>query len=103
MTWTGLSGWTYRFWLYPIGTRFGPTGSNYIYVKRRPGTPYWDPVYIGETENMANRHISTHHQRNAIMANGATHIFVHVNNDERARLDEETDLRHAWPTPCNRQ
>ena len=97
--WEGKSGTRYNYWIFPIGYEFASVGGNYVFAKQtRPGS--WTPVYIGQTSDLSER-FDKHHKMACIKRNGATHIHVHRNDVERARLAEETDLLRKWTTSCN--
>ena len=101
ISWAGLSGQSYKYWIYPIGTSFNALPGNYIYTREtQPDT--FVPIYIGETENLAERTLSTHHKRDCINRNGATHIHVHESsNSVYTRRAEEKDLVERWNPCCN--
>ena len=46
--WTGLSGRSYKYWVYPIGTTFKDEPGNYIFAKVFQGK--WVPLYIGRNK-----------------------------------------------------
>ncbi|MDO8422318.1 MAG: hypothetical protein Q7S99_09155 [Parvibaculum sp.] len=102
-TWTGASGKKYQYYVYKIGTKFKAVPANYIYTKISAANT-WVPIYIGETSDLSVRILDTHHQRDCILRNGATHIHVHKSSaTAQVRIDEETDLRKAHKPPCNQQ
>lgn len=102
ISWEGVSAREYQYGVYPVGTVFRPGPANYIYTREtRPG--FHVPIYIGETGDIADRNLDSHHRKEAIERHGATHICVHSSGSRLSRLAEETDLRHRWRTPCNRQ
>jgi hypothetical protein len=98
--WPGLSGKTYRYWIYPIGTTFDGKPGNYAFAKESsPNT--WVSVYFGQTGDLSER-FENHHKASCARRNGATHIHVHMNKDgEAARLREERDLIAKWRPVCN--
>ena len=102
INWNGKSGNSYEYTIYNRTTAFKPVAGNYVFAKEsRPG--HWTPIYFGETGDLSSRFLD-HHQNDCIDKHGATHIHVHSNSAGRqARLDEETDLRAQWSTPCNKQ
>lgn len=101
--WPGKSETKYKYWIYPITQTFSSGPANYAYAKEvSPGK--WSPVYFGETEDMASRTLDTHHRRDCIRRNGATHVHVHSSSTSaQVRRDEEADLRQQWDPTCNRQ
>lgn len=88
---------TYVYWVYPINTAFKDEPGNYIYAKRNPAGR-WQPVYIGQSSSLGQRLGSADAERTAIRF-GATHLLVHLNPDERARMNEETDLVNTLVPP----
>lgn len=104
--WNGKSGTSYTYWIYPIGTSMADVDGNYIYAyryKSEDGTRYWKPVYIGEGNLKDRSYLGSDYRGRCIKNNKATHFHAHRNEDEAKRLDEETDLRARFSTPCNRQ
>lgn len=106
VTWIGISRTRYDFQLHPIGVEYLVRPGVYIFCKSA-GLQRWLPAYIGQTssfEKRLSRCLSEHHQLANIRAAGATHLCtLHVPGGEAERLRIETDLRHAYTTPCNRQ
>lgn len=101
-TWTGASGKQYKYWVHPIGTLLKAEPGNYIFAKLN-GEGLWEPVYIGETEDLSSR-FDDHHAKSCIVRNGATHVHAHLTYGDRyVRLGEETDLRSNYRTHCNKQ
>jgi hypothetical protein len=97
--WPGESGKNFKYWIYKIGASFKKIGGNYIFSKETKDG-HWTPIYIGETGDLSTR-FDTHHKDDCISKQGATHIHVHANEDEDARLAEEADLIAKWDPPCN--
>lgn len=99
--WEGQSGTKYRYWIYPIDQGFDETPANYIYAKEvEPNR--WRPIYIGETGDLSERPLDTHHKKDCIEQNGATHIHVHTSSGDAAvRQAEEADLTAKWNPVCN--
>jgi len=98
--WSGKSGQSYTYWIFPIGADFVEKPGNYIFAKQtRPG--YWTPVYIGQTNDLHCR-LANHEKVACAKRNGATHIHAHATEGtEQARLNEEKDLIARWTPPCN--
>lgn len=98
--WSGLSGKSYSYWIYPIGSSFKEEPGNYIFAREvRPG--HWSPCYIGQTENL-NKRLGDHEKEACARRNGATHIHAHLNgSSDTARRTEERDLIQKWNPPCN--
>jgi len=101
--WPGKSGTKYRYRIYDINQTFKKSPANYIYAKKN-GEGKWVPIYIGETGDLSDRTTDAHHQEDCITRNGATHRHVHSSSsNKQTRLNEETDLRNNFNTPCNKQ
>ena len=99
ITWEGVSGKTYKYWIYEMGMTFKSAAGNYIFAKEtRPG--YFKTIYIGQTEDLSER-LDNHHAMPCIKRAGSTHIHAHKNNDKAARLAEERDLIAKWNPTCN--
>jgi len=102
VTWPGASGKTYKYYAYRIGHKLKAEAGNYIFARVNQNNQ-WEPVYIGETDDLDTR-AATHEKRECARRNGATHILAHLTNGDRAvRLSAETDLRGNYKTPCNDQ
>jgi hypothetical protein len=102
--WTGNSGKEYKYFIWSLLTSFNANQrGNYIFTKQND-QGRWIPIYIGQgdlRERMAN-----HHQATCISQKGATHLHVHLNENETGRLAEESDLLANYtnvyqPTGCN--
>lgn len=90
----GVSGFDYRFHLYPIGTSFKPLPGVYVFLKGG------DPVYVGETADLSER-FDNHHKAMAIRRHGANQIGVLVESNGERRLAIERDLLGGYHWPCN--
>jgi hypothetical protein len=103
-TFSEASGTKYSFGVYTLDTGFKNIGAVYIYTKRtvNEGKGTHEFLYIGETEELANR-LSGHEKLPCVYRHGVNCICVHVEENENTRLKIETDLRHANDTPCNDQ
>jgi hypothetical protein len=102
--WPGKSGQKYRYWFADsmAPTNFQSVGGNYMYVKRLPNGNYL-PLYIGETQNLSDRH-SDHERLADAKRAGATHLMAHTTPaGEKARKDEEKDLIAYWNPVLNIQ
>ena len=100
ITWTGKSGLSYTYYIYPFGTPFEAKPGNYIFASET-GFNSFTPIYFGETEDLSER-FDYHHKMPCILRNRATHVHVHLN--ERgvlARQAEERDLILRWSPTCN--
>lgn len=99
INWSGKSGKTYKYWIYPIGDSLKAEAGNYIFAKETTKGRF-TPIYVGETSNLDER-FDNHHKAGCIKSNGATHIHAHLNADEDDRLAEEADIIAKWGPPCN--
>jgi len=92
--------------LHLLGTAFRAVPGVYIFCFPN-AEGYWVPVYIGQAESLKDRltdRLASHHQWESIKACGATHVCTMlVEGGLAKRLEIETDLRHAFKTPCNLQ
>ncbi|QQE10742.1 hypothetical protein JD969_14710 [Planctomycetota bacterium] len=102
--WPGATGKSYTYYVHPISelNTFNPNqAGNYIFAKLDTNN-LWDPVYVGQTEDFKER-FGDHEKLLCATRNGATHIHLHINNSAHDRIQEETDIRHNFTTPCNMQ
>ena len=90
--WPGLSGRSYWYDVYPRHFRLnaGQPG-NYVFVVEFSLRQFM-PLYVGERNDL-NRRLLEHDELDLI---GCTHVCVHLNDDESARLQEEKDLIRRW-------
>lgn len=105
--WKGASGGIYRYRVLPLPLRddfhAGREG-NYIFARRNIAQ-LWVPIFIGSGD-LGQCGGSLHPRWTGIEAHGATHLHVHLNEDELDR-DAECDDILAWngeakfPTGCN--
>ena len=102
--WEDEYGHEYEYRIYPIDYSFAEyegTGGNYIFAERGPiETNEWYPKYIGEISNLCDR-LTGHEKEACARRNGATHIHVHVNSNEKTRLNEEMKLVGTYSPVCN--
>jgi hypothetical protein len=99
--WTGKSGKTYVYEIYPLTATFRAKAGNYIYAKEiSPGR--WVAKYIGQTKDL-NQRLGDHEKEACAKRHGATHIHAHLSADEQTRLAEEKDLIQHHNPPCNTQ
>jgi hypothetical protein len=100
--WQGMSGTTYRYWVFPLATNFAPGPSNYIFT-HQDESGQWIPIHIGHHEDLARR-AEIRDQEDCARRNQADHIHVHRNEGgitERSR--EVADLLARHHPPCNRE
>ncbi len=105
VNWQGERGNLYSFSIFPIETGFNPNqDGNYIFAKQTQTG--WDAVYIGEGDLQTRTQDEEH--RSCAIKKGATHLHVHLNNNETNRKAEESDLlgynTEAYhPLGCNKK
>lgn len=103
--WKGKSDTLYTYEIHELPVSFSDDQpGNYIYSKLNDKNQ-WIPIYIGEGD-LGDRIGADHHQAACIKRKGATHVHVHLNDSQRARKREETDLlaryKNAYkPHGCN--
>lgn len=92
--WSGVSG-TYIYYVYRLPHSF-PEGQegNYIITKVVNGA--WQPIYIGQGD-LGKRITENHHQWDCIVDKEATHVHVHLGENESDRKAEEGDLLNNFP------
>ena len=101
VSWYGLSGKSYEYFVYPIDTKFESAAANYVYAKLSLHRT-WVPVYIGQTGDLRER-LPDHEKRPCAIRQGATHIHAHRSGDEHERRVEEADLIRKYKPRCNTQ
>ena len=98
--WTGKTGQTYLYYIFPIGHTLKQVPGNYIFAKETQSGP-WTSIYAGETGDLSER-FDNHHKMSCIKRNGATHIHAHESSsDASKRRVEEKDITDRWDPPCN--
>jgi len=102
INWRGASGTQYKYWILPINTELKDAPGNYIYAKEiSPGR--WKALYIGQTTSLRQR-LASHEKELSATRGGATHIHVHLSNQNDAvRKEEEADLIARCSPPLNEQ
>jgi len=102
VTFTGKSGKTYTYYLYPMWPNLQAKPGNYVFAYNDGRTIF--PKYFGETGSLHDRCGEAHERCKCAMNTGANCIGAHLGStsaDER-RLEEQ-DLVEAYNPPCNRQ
>lgn len=103
--WIGASKTSYTYHIHKIPVSFNANQpGNYIFTKLNAENK-WVPIYIGQGD-LGDRVGDGHHQWTCIQRKGATHVHVHTNSTEQARLAEERDLLANYtnaysPNGCN--
>ena len=103
--WSGGSGTQYGFFIHTLPYTCG-TGQDGNYIFAKPVNNGWHAVYIGEGDINDRVNDPEHYQCAA--RKGATHVHVHLNANQQARRNEESDLLSGnpeayEPSGCNRQ
>lgn len=94
--WTGASGQKYTYWIYELPAELSPRQiGNYIYAK--PEGADWKPLYIGQGDLKEKAQIDLHPQSRCLGQKGATHVHVHINENQADRTAEEADLLRNYP------
>lgn len=103
ITISGSSGNKYSFEVYPISSTWNEVSAVYVVTKRVPkpdGGGTHSYIYVGQTENLKERHAS-HHKAACFEEHGANCLCVLVENGEEQRLTIEADILDAHNWPCN--
>ena len=99
--WPGISGDSYRYFVYNIGTNFKAVSGNFIFVKALSGSR--SAIYIGQTDDLSED-FENHPKMSCIRENGANQIHVRINKEfEDARKKEVSDLIDEQNPPCNKE
>lgn len=103
LTLTGKSGKKYDFEIFGFNTNFNAVPGVYAVTKReQTGNGNWTHtvIYIGQTEDMAERH-DDHHKEACFKRNQANCLCYHRDGNEASRLAKEGDLTAAYNPTCN--
>ena len=100
VNWVGQSGTQYPYEIHTFDEEFQPVPANYIYAGQSEDGN-WVPLYIAQTRALQQR-LEGHVSVADAMAQGATHIHVHLSTTgQGARCSEEHDLVEHWHPVCN--
>ncbi|MGA2659172.1 MAG: hypothetical protein ABSH34_16840 [Verrucomicrobiota bacterium] len=100
LNWPGQSGTQYPYEIHPLDAQFQAVPANYIYAGQSEDGR-WVPIYIGQTRALRQR-LEGHVSLEDAVAQGATHIHVHLSTTgQAARCSEEHDLLELWHPVCN--
>lgn len=106
----GESRRAYSVEIYPIGAALPGMAGVYALATETRGASLlfgrgFAPQYIGEAQSIAERVTPNHEKMAAAKRLGATHILVWRAPDSQLATREhiETDLRHSYDPPLNRQ
>lgn len=102
----GVSGKSYKFYIYPKSYEFPDVGGVYIFTRRyqdQQGLTRYKPLYIGKTKSLADRPESGHHKWECANNNGFNSICAYRDDNATSRRKAEIDLLNNYKTPCNEQ
>jgi len=100
---TGKSGQTYVFNVYPIDTPLKEVGGIYCITRRYKNSNkkyVHKLIYIGRTEDLSTR-FDGHHKDECFVENDANCICTYSEDDHDLRCTKETDLINRHNPPCN--
>jgi predicted GIY-YIG superfamily endonuclease len=98
--WTGESGTSHQYEIFPIGSIIGSRPGIYIFAAES-STGQWLPSYIGQTSDL-DQGVANHEKHVCVFAHGSTHVHIRLTaGDEEARRREAKDLIARWNPPCN--
>lgn len=98
VTLKGASGKSYDFDVFLWGTSFKPLGAIYTVLKKIH--PNFHIQYVGQTGDLSSR-FDNHHKQSCFDQNGKTHIGIHLESSESARLAKEADMVAHHTPMCN--
>ena len=103
LTLIGASGSKYAFDIYPDDETVPAVAGVYFVsarTEKEDGGYSHSHVYIGESENVAER-INGHHKKDCFTQNDANCVSIHPDDDSQSRLDKEANLIANYNPPCN--
>lgn len=106
-TFKGKSGTVYTFNVYPCDQTFNEISAVYIISKRikNENDGYNHTVlYVGQTENIPDRfgeNFCNHHKGKSFISHQASAICILQQNNEKKRLEIESDLCSYYNPVCN--
>jgi hypothetical protein len=102
VTFTGRSGKTYRYHLYPLWPTLKDKPGNYVFAYDDGRTI--SPKYFGESQSLQDRCCDAHERCSCAISKGANCLGAHLSSsDVDVRRAEEADLIVAYDPPCNRR
>jgi len=99
----GKSGKSYRFKVYPLGTRFRKIGGVYVIASRSPGMNGRHrlvALYVGHTEDFSQP-FDRHRKAREFTKQGADCVCLQSDDSEESRLATEQDLIDGLHPACN--
>ena len=79
---------------------FKSIGAVYLFTKENLDSTH-KILYVGRTEDLADRGIRTHHKLPCVYLNGGTSFCAHTENDEASRKLKENSIKSRYNPPCN--
>lgn len=101
ITFSGNSGASYKFDVYPIDSAFDPSVSGvYMVTKRKAGRTGFvhKRIHLGQSEDLCQ---SRANGERSFSSRGGNCFCVHVQPDAQQRLDIETDLIRQRPAQAD--
>jgi hypothetical protein len=98
--WRGLRN-EYNYLVYPVGARFRSSAACFILSRLVHGQ--WVPMYIGEGDLAACGEFGTCPPCQCTKGKMATHLHVHVCDDDFARRQELADLLAGHAAACSQR
>jgi len=99
--WQGESGSKYKYWMFPLDTRFDAEPGNFIYAAI-DAHGRWQALYIGQSDNLEANLVAGNPRTSNALSQGATHIHVHKSSEYGlTRKVEQEDLVKKHKPICN--
>jgi hypothetical protein len=99
ITHKGSSGNTYEFNVYTSDTEWRNGVACVYYVSKRDSAGNHTHLYVGETEDLKNRHLD-HHKQKCFERGGYNCISILMESNATKRLQIERDLVRVLTLPC---
>lgn len=99
----GKSGQTYRFKVYPLGTKLRPLSGIYLVTNRcrnKQGGYQYITLYVGATNDLSQP-IAEHPKASDFKRHGANSICLQSDNSEESRIAKQVDISAALEPACN--
>lgn len=94
ITFEGKSGQKYNFAIWPFNSNWSAVAAVYAVTHSKPsgsdGKTH-DPIYIGETDNLAER-LGSHHKADCFRKHNANQVCAHQESDGESREAIEADI-----------
>jgi hypothetical protein len=99
ITHKGASGNAYAFDVYASDTDWRDGVACVYYISKRDSAGNHTHIYVGETEDLKNRHLD-HHKQQCFERNGYNCISILMESNATKRLQIEKDLVRAITLSC---